>query len=89
MSMAWNPAPEVQALRELAAKFHKQQVIVLMVDLKAGTLQMASYGATRELCNDAKRRGELAYDAVMGSFKAEALGPGPESRRAEVSAKAP
>jgi hypothetical protein len=73
--MAFNPSPKVAAARDIGAKFGKDQVIVLMIDSKTGTLEYASYGATRELCADAKRRADAAYDAVIVSYS-KCPGPG-------------
>ena len=67
--MAWNPSPKVADCRDIARKWNgKDQVIILAVDRKAGTLQMATYGETRELCAEAKRLGDAAYGAVMRAY---------------------
>ena len=52
--MSWNPSPKVADCREIARKWRKQQVIILAVDIKAGTLEYASYGETKPLCDEAK-----------------------------------
>lgn len=63
--MAWNPSPKVADCREIARKWgNKDQVIVLAVDRKAGTLEMATYGETKALCSEARRLGNAAYAAV-------------------------
>lgn len=61
-------AERIQAARDLAERFGKEQVIVLMLDQKAGTLEYASYGKTRALCADARRLADAAYDAVMYAY---------------------
>lgn len=71
--MAWNPSPKVADCREIARKWGKQQVIVLAVDPVAGTLEMATYGQTRELCAEAKRLGDHAYQAVMDHYEDDVL----------------
>ena len=63
--MAWNPSPKIAAARDIGTTFGKKQVIVLMIDQAAGTLEVASYGATRELCKEAEKLGDVAFDAVM------------------------
>lgn len=71
--MAWNPSPKVADCREIARKWGKQQVIVLAVDPVAGTLEMATYGQTREHCAEAKRLGDYAYQAVMDHYEDDVL----------------
>lgn len=66
--MAWNPSPKVAAARDIGKKFAKQQVIVLMIDLEAGTLEYASYGETKVLCAEARKFGDAAFDAVMAAW---------------------
>lgn len=61
----WNPAPTVCAARDFGNKFARQQVIILSIDLIKGTLQMDSYGQTKRLCDEAKKLGDVAYEAVM------------------------
>lgn len=71
--MAWNPSPKVADCREIARKWGKQQVIILAVDPACGTLEMATYGQTRELCAEAKRLGDHAYQAVMDHYVDDVL----------------
>lgn len=63
--MAFNPSPKVADAREIAKKWGKQQVIILGIDAKLGTVEYASYGATRELCADAKRKADAAFEAII------------------------
>jgi hypothetical protein len=42
---------------------------VLMLDQEAGTLELTSYGETKELCGDAKKIGDVAFDAVVAHLK--------------------
>lgn len=67
--MAWNPSPKVAAARDIARRFGKQQVIVVMLDLERGTIESATYGETKALCADAKRLGDAAYDAVIKAYE--------------------
>lgn len=64
--MAWNPSPKVADCREIARKWNKHQVIILAIDVNSKTLEMATYGETRMLCDEAKKIGDLAYNAIMG-----------------------
>ena len=86
--MAWNPSPKVADCREIARKWGKQQVIVLAVDPVAGTLEMATYGQTRELCAEAKRLGDHAYQAVMDHYEDDVL-PGARLYPANASIERP
>jgi len=62
--MAWNPSPKVADCRTIARKWGYSEVIIIALDDKAGTIEMATYGETRQLCLDAKNRGDAAFDAV-------------------------
>lgn len=63
--MAWNPSREVAIARDLAPKLNADQVVVLYINRSEGTVRYASYGRTRELCADAKKIADVAFDAVM------------------------
>jgi len=63
--MAWNPSPKVAAARDAGDRFGKDQVILLMIDRKQGTLEYAAYGKTKDLCKDAERLADIAYEAIM------------------------
>ena len=71
MSMAWNPSPKVAAAREIGRRFRKDQVIVLLIDRSAGTLEYASYGRTPELCAEARRLTDVAFEAIQGENRIE------------------
>ena len=81
--MAWNPSPKVAAARDIGKKFRKPQVVVLMIDQDAGTLEFASYGETRELCAEARKIGDAAFDAVMAHLSSNAALTGAEGVRVE------
>lgn len=68
--MAWNPSPKVAAARDVARKFRKDQVVMLMLDLEVGTMECITYGETKALCAAAKKLGDAAYDAVIAELKA-------------------
>lgn len=61
--MAFNPSPKVAAARDFAKQFGKEQVIILSFD--GDTLETATYGETKGLCNEAKKLGDVAFDAIM------------------------
>lgn len=63
--MAFNPSPKVADARAIAKKWGKQQVIILGIDTEQGTVEYASYGATKELCADARLIADAAFDAVI------------------------
>ena len=72
--MAWNPSSKVAAARDIGKRFGKDQVIVLMIDSKLGTLEYASYGKTKELCADAKALADIAFDSLIFEVAAGAGG---------------
>ena len=67
--MGFNPSKEVAAARDIANKFDKDQVIILMLDREAETMLGASYGKNKALCNDAKRIMDAAYNAVIADLE--------------------
>jgi hypothetical protein len=64
----FNPSPKIADCRDIARKWGVQQVIILVVDLKASTLEYSSYGETKTLCDDAKRLADAAYEAVLKAY---------------------
>jgi hypothetical protein len=46
-----------------------KQVVIIALDTVSGQIAMATYGETKELCADAKRLGDAAYDAVMKAYQ--------------------
>ena len=72
--MAWNPSSKVAAARDIGKRFGKDQVIVLMIDSKLGTLEYASYGKTKELCADAKALADIAFDSLIFEIAAGTAG---------------
>jgi len=71
--MMANPSPRVadcafaldNLCREIAKKWKKDQVIIIALDLEAGTATRATYGKTKPLCSLAQQLGDKAYEAVM------------------------
>ena len=62
--MSWNPSPKVADCREIARKWDVEQVIILAVSLKRGTMEYSSFGQTKELCAEARKYGDAAYEAI-------------------------
>ena len=63
--MAWNPSPKVADCRDIARKWgNKPMVIILALDTGKGEISMATYGATKAQCAEAKRFGDAAYEAI-------------------------
>ncbi len=63
--MAFNPSPKVAAARDMAEKFDKRAVIVLMIGMDndgGTTLEYASYGKTKDECDFTKVLAGRAYE---------------------------
>jgi hypothetical protein len=72
--MAWNPHPKVADCREIARRWgSKHLIIILAMDCDANTLEMATYGDTKKRCNEARRLGDEAYDAILDAFEDQVL----------------
>lgn len=65
--MAWNPSPKVASARDIGKKFGKPIVIVMMID--GETVEYASYGASKNLCDVADDLGKIALDALLKHWK--------------------
>lgn len=62
--MAWNPSPEVADCKTIAQRWGKEQIIIIGIDSE-GTMKMATYGETKELCKCAEVLGTCAWDAIV------------------------
>lgn len=62
--MAFNPSPKVAAARDVAKRFGKNKVVILMLNERDGTMEYASYGDTPRECREAKRLADAVYDAA-------------------------
>ena len=60
----WRKSPEIVQAQRIAKELGKSQIVILMIDEKAGTIATASYGTNGERCAEAERLAEIAYDAV-------------------------
>ena len=68
--MAWNPSPEVAVARDAAKRLDDaDQCIVIYLNWKTSRIGMASYGRTKELCAEAKKLGQIAFDAINDCLK--------------------
>ncbi len=66
--MPWNPSPEVAVARDAAQKLQAQQAIIVYL-LPNGQVGMASYGATKELCREAGKIGDVLFEKTMEWFE--------------------
>jgi len=66
--MAYNASGKVRDCQKIADEWgDKDQVIIIALDRRLNTITMASYGRTKNLCADAERLGNAAYDAVCNA----------------------
>lgn len=64
--MAWHPSPEVAVARDASRKLgNADQVIIIHVNRDKGQVGMASYGKTKDLCNQAGKLGNVLFEAAM------------------------
>ena len=64
--MAWNPTPEVAAVRDAAKKLDDAPIAVIVFLTKDGqNIGMASYGKTKALCAEAGKLGKHLLNAAM------------------------
>lgn len=64
--MAWNPSPEVQVARDAAKKLgDADQIIIVYLNYKNNTMGSVTYGRTKAMCDDAKKLGDVAYQAIF------------------------
>ena len=66
--MAYNPSPKVADCRAIARKWNRQIVIILAVDVNEQSLEYASYGETKELCDTAKVLADEAYNSIVDMY---------------------
>ena len=67
--MAFNPSPKVAAARDVAKKFNKDEVIIIMVDNGTQTVEYASYGKNEFLCARAREKADVAFNAIVRESK--------------------
>lgn len=75
--MAWNPDPEVAALRDYAAKFDRPVVVAFSIHPSGDQFQMVTYGKTKLLCKLAASFGdEISKRIADGTIAAPQVEPG-------------
>ena len=68
--MAWNPSPEVAVARDAAkALGDADQCIVLYINYRDEVIGAVTFGKTKALCAQAKRYGDVAYEAVYAAME--------------------
>lgn len=72
--MAWNPTPEVAAVRDAARKIEAKMGetvdrAFVVFTTEGGRIGYASYGNNQATCALAKRLADTAYEAVMEQFE--------------------
>lgn len=60
--MAWNPSPEVAAVRDAAVKLNSPFAVIIYLSDDGHNIGMASYGKTRALCSDAAKFGQYLFE---------------------------
>ena len=63
--MAWNPEPEIKALRDFANKFDRAVLICISIHNDGESISMESYGKNKPLCDVAKSFGNNIFDAIQ------------------------
>ena len=71
--MAWNPSPEVAALRDYSKTFGDDYLILVHINTATNKLGFVSYGATKAKCKRAAELAEVARRAVENEIIAEGL----------------
>ncbi len=75
--MAWNPSPDVAALREFAAKFNRPIVVTLSIEPDGQRFHVTTFGKTQKLCKLAASFGEqIAKRIGDGTIVAPSTEPG-------------
>ena len=66
--MTWNPTPEVAAARDFGKKFDADRVVIIWTT-PHGQVGMASYGATKKICDGVKPIGVQLHRDAMEYFE--------------------
>lgn len=53
--MAWSPSPRVADCRDIAERWGMNQCVIVCINTNSGGYEIASYGQTKFLCDDAKK----------------------------------
>ena len=63
--MAWNPSPEVAAVRDAANKLKSPFAVVIYLNENGSTINMASYGKNMALCDQAGKFGDYLLEQAL------------------------
>jgi len=56
--------PTIETAKQIS-KLHAQDVVILITAAQGGRLTMVTYGRTKNLCEYAKRLGDLAFNTLI------------------------
>lgn len=74
--MAWNPSPEIAALREISKRFDRPIVVAFAIERCGCRFSITTYGETKALCKAAGAFGdELANAVAEGRIAAPGIEP--------------
>lgn len=74
--MAWNPTPEVAALRDFGKKFDRPVVVTISLDPNGKSFHLTTYGKTRSLCKVAGSFGDRIVEGIQsGAIKPPEVEP--------------
>ncbi len=75
--VAWNPDPEIAALRDYAAKFDRPVVVAFSIEAGGERFRVTTFGKTKSLCRLAAGFGDAIAEAVRdGKIHAPPVDPG-------------
>ncbi len=72
--MAWNPSPEVQVARDAAKALGAIKGVtvdrcIINWTSDSGKVGYSSFGLTSKLCGEARRMGDVVYDALIEHYE--------------------
>lgn len=74
--MAWNPSPEIAALRDFSEKFDRPVVVAFSLTPDGNRFHVTTYGKTKQLCKLAGSFGdEIAKRIADGTIQAPSVEP--------------
>jgi hypothetical protein len=77
--MAWNPSPKLADCRDIATKWGRPSVVIIAWDDEQ--IEVASFGATKQLCAEAEGLAEEAYNAILKAYAAPGQTKTPAPKR--------
>lgn len=66
----WRTQPDIQEAKRVAKALGATAVIMIILDDRAETVRLATYGTNGPRCTEAGALGDAAYDAVMAALEA-------------------